>query len=780
MKQRRGQIRLRENEFKQINRTVERLYRLYESYSPEQDMTLLKDAVTYAMDAHANQKRATGEPYIIHPLAVAEILTELEMDQETLCAALLHDTVEDTGKTKAEIADRFGDDVAEMVDGVTKLDKVSFHSKEELQAENFRKMFLAMAKDIRVVIIKLADRLHNMRTMKHLPPTKQQIKAQETLDIYAPLAHRLGIYKWKWELEDLCFRYLNTSAYYELVGAIAQRRSEREAYLDQVVSEISAAMKKIGIEAEIEGRPKHFYSIYRKMMQKGKAIDEIYDLFACRIIVQTVAECYAVLGHVHEMYHPMPGRFKDYIATPKQNMYQSLHTTVIGPKGVPFEVQIRTFEMHRTAEFGIAAHYRYKNKGSKQKHVDDSDQKLSWLRQLLEWQKDMKDADEYLASLKDGLIEDDVYVFTPRGDVVALPQGAVPIDFAYSIHSGVGNSMYGAKVDGRMVPLTHELKNGEIVEILTSDKVHGPSRDWINIVKSTSAKSKIRHWFKREMRDEDIAHGKEIVDREIKKTGFSSSQLLKANFLEGVMRRYNCKTLDDLYANIGHGTLSVAKVVPRLRDEYIKSLSDYDRRQLGYKLSASGQVVTLPGSNKPEKIGEEFKEQKKSKQAVRTVSSNDYGIVVKGQSDCLVRLSRCCNPVPGDPIIGYTTRGRGVAVHRRDCSNIRKLLANSSLSPEDAQRAARLIEVAWNEDDLSKSYEVTLKIIAQDRMQLLNDITNAIGAESVFILSGEMSSFKGVTAIITIRIEVEDQNQYERVVGRIKAVRDVIQVIRGN
>jgi guanosine-3',5'-bis(diphosphate) 3'-pyrophosphohydrolase len=771
---------LRDHELKQLNRTIERLYRLYKSYSPKQDMALLEEAVAYAMDAHSEQKRATGEPYIIHPLAVAEILTELEMDQETLCAALLHDTVEDTGITKDEIAERFGEDVANMVDGVTKLDKVSFHSKEELQAENFRKMFLAMAKDIRVVIIKLADRLHNMRTMKHLPQEKQKVKAQETLDIYAPLAHRLGIYKWKWELEDLCFRYLNTSAYYELVGSIAQRRSERETYLDQVVGEISTVLKRIGIEAEIEGRPKHFYSIYRKMIQKGKTIDEIYDLFACRIIVNDVADCYAVLGHVHEMYHPMPGRFKDYIATPKQNMYQSLHTTVIGPRGVPFEVQIRTFEMHRTAEFGIAAHYRYKSKSGKKTQDIDYDQKLSWLRQLLEWQNDMKDADEYLESLKNGLIEDDVYVFTPRGDVVPLPQGAVPIDFAYSIHSGVGNSMYGAKVDGRIVPLTYELKNGEIVEILTSDQVNGPSRDWLNLVKSTSAKSKIRHWFKREMRDEDIAHGKEIVEREIKKTGFTQSQLLKTHFLEGIMRRYNCRTPDDLFANIGHGTLSVGKVVPRLRDEYIKSLSDHERQQLGYQLSATGQVTTLPGSNKPEKIGEEQTEPKKIKTPHRSVSSNDYGIVVKGQSDCLVRLSRCCNPIPGDPIIGYTTRSEGIAVHRKSCPNIVHLLINSSLSPKDAQRAARLIEVDWNENDLCKSYEVTLKIIAQDRMKLLSDISNAIGAEAVSILSGTMSSHKNGTAVLKMRIEVEHKNQYDRVANRIKAVKSVIQVLRGN
>lgn len=768
-----------DKELKQVGRTAERLIGIYQGYAPNDDVALMKQAVDYAMEAHAGQKRATGEPYIIHPLAVAEILTELEMDQQTLCAALLHDTVEDTGRTKADIAAVFGQDVADMVDGVTKLDKVSFHSKEELQAENFRKMFLAMAKDIRVVIIKLADRLHNMRTMKHLPPHKQQAKARETLDIYAPLAHRLGIYKWKWELEDLCFRYLNTSAYYELVGAISQRRSEREAYLDQVVGELGRSIERMGIEAEIEGRPKHFYSIYRKMMSKHKTIDEIYDLFACRIIVGTVADCYAVLGLVHEMYHPMPGRFKDYIATPKQNMYQSLHTTVIGPKGMPFEIQIRTFTMHRTAEFGIAAHYKYKEKDKKAAVDEQYDKKLSWLRQLLDWQRDMKDAGEYLEALKSGLVEDEVYVFTPRGDVVSLTQGAVPIDFAYSIHSGVGNAMYGAKVNGRIVPLTYELQNGDIVEILTSDKIHGPSRDWLNLVQTASAKSKIRHWFKQEMREEDIVHGREVIERDIKRTGFTTLQLLKPEFLNVVMRRYSFNTPEDLYANVGHGTLSVGKVVPRLRDEYIKSLSFEERSQLGYRLSGTGQVIYAPGTNVPDKSGGDTDRAARKNKNTK-VRPNDYGIVVKGVDNCLVRLSRCCNPVPGDPIIGYITRGSGVAVHRRDCTNVIHLLDGTATRPEEVQRAARLIEVAWNEDDLSRSYEVELKIIARDRMHLLSDISNAIAAESVSILSGQMSSFKGVTAILTIRIEVMDQNQYERVVGRINAVKDVTEVIRGS
>lgn len=767
-----------------IDQSVERLRLAYRSYAENQDTSFLDKAIAFSREAHKEQKRATGEPYIIHPLAVAELLTELEMDQQSLCAALLHDTVEDTDHTKEDIVEAFGQDVADIVDGVTKLDKMSFHSKEELQAENFRKMFLAMAQDVRVVIIKLADRLHNMRTMKHLPPHKQESKSRETLEIYAPLAHRLGIYKWKWELEDLCFRYLNPTAYYELVGAISQRRSEREAYLDQVVGELSRAIEQIGIEAEIEGRPKHFYSIYKKMTIKEKTLEEVYDLFACRVIVNTVADCYAVLGLVHEKYHPMPGRFKDYIAVPKANMYQSLHTTVIGPKGLAFEVQIRTFAMHRTAEFGVAAHYNYKQGDELPKKKEDSaDYKLAWLRQMLDWQKDMKDAGEYMESLRTGLLEDDVYVFTPRGDVISLPQGSVPIDFAYAIHSGVGNSMYGAKVNGRIVPLTYELQNGEIVEILVSDKVHGPSLDWLSIVKSTTAKNKIKHWFKRDMRDEDIAHGKELIEREIRKSGFTNLQLIQEKFLAPVLSRYNFNTVDDMYAGVGHGTMSVAKIVPRLRDEYIKSLPEEERNALGYRLSPSGQVIYSPGAKiaivEDDEVGKRTAQSQQRKKNAGQ-QKNDFGIVVKGVDNCLVRLSRCCNPVPGDPIIGFTTRSSGVAVHRKDCSNIRTLIENANLSEKDAQLASRLIEVAWNKEDLSTHYEVELTIIARDRTHLLGDVSNAIAAEQVSIISGQMSSNKGFRAQLTLKIEVADQNQFERIVGRIKAIDGVIDVKRGN
>lgn len=756
-------------------RMLDQILQRYRQYSGGQSGEKIEKAYAFASEAHGDQRRATGDPYIVHPLAVAAILTDLEVDEDTLVAALLHDTVEDTGKTIEEIKAAFGEDVANLVDGVTKLSRIPYSSKEEIQAENFRKMFLAMAKDIRVVLIKLADRLHNMRTMRHMSPEKQLEKAQETLDIYAPLAHRLGIYKIKWELEDLCLRYIDKDAYYELVGAIAQKRSEREKYLEEIVVQIQQKIREMGISAEIEGRPKHFYSIYRKMKEQQKSLDQIYDLFATRIIVDTVADCYAVLGLVHELYKPMPGRFKDYIAMPKPNMYQSLHTTVIGPRGIPFEVQIRTKDMHRTAEYGIAAHWRYKEKSPKGKG-EPFDAKLTWLRQLLEWQKDMRDAGEFMESLKTGLVADEVFVFTPKGDVRSLPAGSVPIDFAYSIHSGIGNHMYGAKVNGRMVPLTYELQNGDIVEILTSDKVHGPSRDWLKIVKSTTARNKISQWFKREMRQENIDRGREIIEREIRKTGFSTEQLLKKEFIEPLLRRYTLNSLDDLYAAIGYGGLSAGRIIPRLRDAYIKSLPEEERTKLGYRVTPGGQVIYSPVATP---LGPETAKKEAQKSKTRAKDHADPGVVVKGVDNCLVRLSRCCSPVPGDPIIGYVTRGKGVAVHRTDCSNIRHLLQSSGGSADDAEKASRLIDVAWNKEDTGP-FQVELKILAHDRRHLLADISNAIAEEKISILSGQMTAMKDVTATLIMTIEVQDQKQYDRVLGRIKAVRDVIDVRRGH
>jgi guanosine-3',5'-bis(diphosphate) 3'-pyrophosphohydrolase len=750
----------------------------YLAYTNLQNADEIIRAYDYALAAHGDQRRATGEPYIIHPLAVAEILTELEVDQDTLIAALLHDTVEDTGETAAEITAEFGEDVASLVDGVTKLSRIPYSSKEEIQAENFRKMFLAMAKDIRVVLIKLADRLHNMRTMRHMSPEKQQEKARETLDIYAPLAHRLGIYKIKWELEDLCLRYIDRDAYYELVGSISQKRSERERHLEEIVVQLQNKIREMGIEAEIEGRPKHFYSIYRKMQKQESGLDQIFDLFAARIIVNTVADCYAVLGLVHELYKPMPGRFKDYIAMPKPNMYQSLHSTVIGPRGIPFEVQIRTFAMHRTAEYGIAAHWRYKDGELAAARNENIDNKLTWLRQLLEWQKDMRDADEYLESLKNGLVVDEVFVFTPKGDVRSLPAGSVPIDFAYNIHSGVGNRMYGAKVNGRIVPLTYELKNGDIVEILTSEKVNGPSRDWLKIVKSASARTKIGQWFKKEMREENVVRGKEIIEREIRKTGFTQAQLLKTEYLEPILRRHTLNSIEDMYASIGYGGLSAGKIVPRLRNEHIRSLPEEERLKLGYQIRSGGRVVYNPqvANMTPEEAALAVPRTTKPRPDPR----HDHGIVVKGIDNCLVRLSRCCSPVPGDPIIGYVTRGKGVAVHRTDCSNIRHLLSVAAGSGADAERASRLIDVAWAKEEDGSAYRIELKILARDRRHLLAEISNAISEEKVPILSGQITAMKDVTATLIMTIEVTSQSQYDRVLGRIKAIRDVIEVRRGH
>jgi len=768
----------------EILESFEEVIQRYKSYTEKDESDKLRRAFVFAFKAHGPQLRKTGEPYIIHPLATTEILTELEVDTDTLVAALLHDTVEDTDVSVSIISELFGEDVALLVDGVTKLGRIPYSSKEETQAENMRKMFLAMAKDIRVVLIKLADRLHNMRTIKHLPPEKQMEKAKETLDIYAPLAHRLGIYKIKWELEDLCLRYLDRDSYYELVGAISQKRSEREEFLSEVVSELQKRIGEMGIDAEIEGRPKHFYSIYNKMKKQGKTLDQIFDLFACRIIVSTVSDCYAVLGLVHDLYYPMPGRFKDYIAMPKPNMYQSLHTTVIGKKGTPFEVQIRTFSMHRTAEYGIAAHWRYKEGATAGPHNSQEtiDTKLSWLRQLLDWQGDSKDAGEFLDTLKNGLVVDEVFVFTPKGDVISLPAHSVPIDFAYTIHSGVGNRMYGAKVNGRIVPLTYELQNGDIVEILASEKVHGPSRDWLKIVKSSAARSKINQWFKKEMREENILHGREVMERDIRKTGFTFAQLTRADYMETVLRKQSFISADDMYAAVGYGGIPASKIISRLKDEHIKTLPEDERFKLGYRVTQAGQVVysPLPTGITEENLIISSKALPKSKTVRKNKKLNESGIVVKGIENCLVHLSRCCSPVPGDPIIGYVTRGNGVGVHRTDCSNIRNILKNSGDTAKDAEKASRLIDVYWDERGEQESYQVEISILAHDRRHLLADISNAISEEKVSIITAQLQAMKDVTANFNMTIEVKSQNQYDRVVGRLKAIRDVIEVRRGH
>ena len=775
---------------------AQKLLRIFASYvdEPENyDFSRLISSVDYSFRAHIHQKRASGEPYVIHPLSVAIILTELEVDEDTLVAACLHDTVEDTDVTLQNLTDEYGPTVAALVDGVTKLEKITYNSREDLQAENFRKMFLAMAEDIRVVLIKLADRLHNMRTMIYMPVRKQQRISRETIDIYAPLAGRLGVYKWKWELEDLCFRYLDLSSYQELVGAISQKRSERERYLQEIMENLYAYISKAGLNADIAGRPKHLYSIYRKMKTKHKHLNEIYDLFACRVIVDSVTDCYAVLGIVHDLYRPMSGRFKDYIAMPKANGYQSLHTTVVGPNGFPFEVQIRTKEMHEMAEYGVAAHWKYKAKQSNNKiskTENKSAEKLQWLRQLLDWQKDFKNSTQYMEELREGLIEEEVYVFTPRGDVIALPQGSNPIDFAYAIHSGVGNRMYGARVNDQMVPIDYELQNGDIVEILTADRVAGPSRDWLDIVKSNGARNKINHWFKQERKAEAVLRGHDLIETEIRKSGFVALQLLRPAFLEPLLSRYGFSNIEDLYAAVGQNTkngVTAKKVVPKLRDEYIKSLSEEERQELGYRIGDRGQVIYSPVNPVLQQAKENAQKGIDSRvQSASENKPNKFGIIVEGIDNCLMSLAKCCNPVPGDDIVGYITRGNGVTVHRKDCKNMIKSLAirdntyAEEITARDKEEASRLIRVFWDKSVEKGVYQVPIVITARDRPALLLDISNAISDEKVDVVSGQMNSIKDITASLHLTLEVKSQDQYDRAIGRIKAIRDIIDVRRND
>ena len=710
-------------------------------YNAGCDFELLDKAYAMAKKAHEGQLRESGEPYITHPLEVAHILADLEMDCTTLIAGLLHDTVEDTNCTFEEIKEQFGDSVAMLVDGVTKLDKIPYTTKEELQAENLRKMFLAMAKDIRVILIKLADREHNIYTLRYLPEDKQKEKARETLEIYAPLAHRLGISRIKWELEDSSFRYLHPKEYYDLVEKIAKKRREREEYINKIINEIKGKTTELGIETQIEGRPKHFYSIYRKMKQQNKTIDQIYDLFAVRVIVNTVKDCYAVLGLVHELYKPMPGRFKDYIAMPKPNMYQSLHTTLIGHDGHPFEVQIRTHEMHRVAEFGIAAHWKYKEGITGRSELDN---KLAWLRQMLEWQKEASDANEFVETVKVDLFADEVFVFTPKGDVINLPIGSTPIDFAYAIHSAIGNKMMGARVNGEIVKLNYQLQNGDIVEILTSSNVHGPSRDWLNIVKSSQARNKIRQWFKKADREENIQRGRENVERELKKQGLQYSQLFRSEWVELVLKKYNFNSMDDMFSAVGYGGISSSKIIARLKEEYRKTL-------------------------RPEELGEldrdELRQDRDPEKRKKKPPEN--GVIVKGIENCLVRLSRCCNPVPGDEIIGYITRGRGVSVHRKDCVNV----------TGEREEKERLIEVQWYTAG-NASYKAEITIMANDRTQLLMEVTNTLGEARIPLKAMNARTTRDQIAIIGLTLEIVDTEQLEKIIKKLRKVDGVFEVTR--
>ena len=722
--------------------SLEDLIRRIRKYHPEDDMDLVRRAYHYAEKAHENQKRKSGEPYFSHPCAVAVILTDLMLDATTIAAGLLHDCVEDVdGVTQETIRQEFGQEVELLVDGVTKLSQLNFASREEAQAETLRKMFLAMAKDIRVVLIKLADRLHNMRTLKYQRPERQIPIARETLDIYAPLAHRMGVYTIKWELEDLSLRYIDPEGYQELVRLVGMKREERERLIADVSQQLGARLREAGIKAEITGRPKHFYSIYKKMKTQNKTFDQINDLIALRVLVNTQQDCYFVLGVVHTMWPQVPGRFKDYISMPKANMYQSLHTTVVN-QGKPFEVQIRTFEMHRTAEYGIAAHWRYKEGRANENELD---QKLSWLRRILDWQSDVRDPGEFGELAKVDLFADEVFVFTPKGDVISLPRGATPLDFAYRIHSAVGNRCIGAKVNGRIVPLTAQLETGDFVEVMTSANSHGPSRDWLNIVKTSEAKAKIRAWLKKEQREENIPLGRDMMDKEAKRLGYTLSQLLRGEAVDVICKRFSAQTVDDVYAMVGFGGLSCAQVVNRLVDEFKKSVKPDE---------AAPALM--------QDIGKAEEQPRKQPQS----SSN--GVIVKGESGMLVRFARCCNPLPGDKIVGYITRGRGVSVHRADCV---------SLKDPDVEKD-RLIEVEWEAQGANASYEAEIRIITYNRTGLLAEISVLLATQEVPVTAITGHSYKDSTYIFHVSIIIKNTQQLNKIIRDLQKWPDVIEVNR--
>ena len=723
-------------QFQELEKTIQARH-------PGVDLSLLRKAYHLADDMHKEQKRKSGEPFIIHPVAVASMLVDMDMDMPSVISGMLHDVVEDTSVTIEEIREMFGDEIAYLVDGVTKLKRIPTFSKEEQQAENLRKMFLSMASDIRVVVIKLVDRLHNMRTLQYVNTDSQITKARETLEIYTPLAHRLGITKIKWELEDLCFKYLEPEYYESLVTQITERRDEQEAYIKEVLAAIEVRLKEANIPAFLDGRPKHFYSIHKKMVSQSKSLNQIYDLLAIRVIVDTMQECYTVLGIIHEMYTPMPGRFKDYIAMPKPNMYQSLHTTLIGPDGKPFEAQIRTWDMHKTAEMGIAAHWKYKEKGSKNEKSEDYEEKLAWVRNLLDNQKEIEDPNEFAQTFKMDLFTDEVFVFTPKGDVKCFPKGATPIDFAYSVHSAIGNSMVGARINGEIKPLNYKLRTGDFVEIITSQSSRGPSRDWLNVVKSSEAKSKIKQWFKKECRDENIERGREIIERELKKQGFKYDQLIKSEWIDPILKKYRFSSFDDLLNVIGFGEISGQKIMNTLREEYMKQSNGGKDGELLAKIDNAKNVP---------------KEKKQS---------SDNGIIVKGIDNCLVRLSRCCNPVPGDSIVGYITRGRGVSVHRTDCPNI---VAMSDF--ED-----RVIDVRWAGKS-KRTYIADVSIQAIDNNTLLLQIARLIADSKLIMKAINARTTRDNYELIDLTIEISDRNELDKLINKINGLENVLEVSR--
>ena len=719
-------------------------------YHPSTDISMIEKAYKVASEAHEGQKRKSGEPYIIHPLCVAIILADLELDKETIVAGLLHDAVEDTWMTYEEVEKEFGSEVALLVDGVTKLGQLSYSAdKVEVQAENLRKMFLAMAKDIRVILIKLADRLHNMRTLQYMRPEKQQEKARETMDIYAPIAMRLGISKIKVELDDLSLKYLKPDVYYDLVHKVALRKSEREQFVGAIVKEVKKHMDDANIKAQVDGRVKHFFSIYKKMVNQDKTIDQIYDLFAVRILVDTVKDCYAALGVIHEMYKPIPGRFKDYIAMPKPNMYQSLHTTLIGPNGQPFEIQIRTYEMHRTAEYGIAAHWKYKESSDGKAPVGKSEEeKLNWLRQILEWQRDMSDNKEFMSLLKNDLdlFADSVYCFTPQGDVKTLPSGSTPVDFAYSVHSAVGNKMVGARVNGKLVPIEYEIKNGDRIEIITSQNSQGPSRDWLKLVKSTQAKNKINQWFKKELKEDNILKGKEMLAQYARAKGFKIANYTKTQYLEAVLRKYGFRDWDSVLAAIGHGGLKEGQVFNKLVEAYDKE----------NKKNLTDEKVLEAASETQEKLH---------------IAKSKSGIVVKGIHDVAVRFSKCCNPIPGDEIVGFVTRGRGITIHRTDCVNV--------LNMSETDRT-RLIEAEWQQPDTKEKekYTAEIQVYANNRTGLLVDLSKIFTERKIDLRSINSRTSKQEKATISMSFEIGSKEELRSLIEKIRQVESVIDVER--
>ena len=721
-------------------------------YHPSANISMIEKAYRIAYDAHKDQVRKSGEPYIIHPLCVAIILADLELDKETIVAGILHDVVEDTIMTNEEIREEFNAEVELLVDGVTKLGRLAYsQDKVDEQAENLRKMFLAMAKDIRVILIKLADRLHNMRTLQYMKPEKQKEKARETMDIYAPLAQRLGISKVKIELDDLSLKYLQPDVYYSLVEQISDKKSSREQFIQQIVAEVKSHIDNAGIKAQIAGRVKHFFSIYKKMVNQDKTLDQIYDLFAVRILVENVQDCYAALGVIHEMYKPIPGRIKDYIAMPKPNMYQSLHTTVIGPNGSPFEIQIRTYEMHKTAEYGIAAHWKYKESGgSREKNVENNaEAKLTWLRQILEWQKDESDNKEFMSLLKSDLdlFSESVYCFTPTGEVKNLPNGSTPIDFAYSIHSAVGNKMIGARVNGKLVPIDYRIQNGDRIEVLTSQNSKGPSRDWLNLVKSTQAKNKINQWFRSEFKESNINKGKDMISQYCKIKSINHTDIMKPEYQEKVLKKYGFKDWEAILAAIGHGGLREGQVVNRLLEEYEK---------VNKKNITDEKVLESIIENKDQKM---------------KLSKSRGGIVVKGIDDVAVRFSRCCNPVPGDEIVGFVTRGRGVSIHRTDCVNV--------LHMTELERM-RMIEAEWQGfgGGVGEKYPTEITIYANNRTGLLVDLSKVFTERGIDLTSLNSRVSKQGTASLSVTFEISGTDELNKIIEKLRQIDSIIDIER--